>query len=169
MRQNSTSFTSVLTMSLLSSSKLHWKTVINFFVACTWKVMAEELPPIKQTQEGKKEEKKIFNIAFGRNYLEYLSEASLSRFSKCSYLSNGGVLSSCCAEHNLNLRYIVSFNRIYSWLERIKRGSEFCTSKCLYFIGFGKAEVFDMTLKSFLGLWALLSGAIMIRQTSLRN
>lgn len=38
--------------------------------------MAEELPPIKQTQEGKKEEKKIFNIAFGRNYLEYRSEAS---------------------------------------------------------------------------------------------
>lgn len=106
---------------------------------------------------GNKGRKKI---AFGRNYLEYRSEAPYSRFSKCSYLSNGGVLSSCCAEHNLNLRYIVSFNRIYSWLERIKKGSEFCTSKCLYFTGFGKAEVFDMTLKSFLGLWALLSGAI---------
>ena len=66
MRQNSTSFTSVLTMSLLSISKLHWKTVINFFMACTSKVMAEELPPIKQIQEGKKEEKKsLISLSVG--------------------------------------------------------------------------------------------------------
>ena len=48
MRQNSTSFTSVLTMSLLSISKLHWKTVN------------------KQTQEGKKEEKKsLISLSVG--------------------------------------------------------------------------------------------------------
>lgn len=150
-------------------------------MACTWKVMAEELPPIKQTQEGKKEEKKIFNIAFGRNYLEYRSEASYSRFSKCSYLFNGGVLSSCCAEHNLNLRYIVSFNRIYSWLERIKNGSEFCTSKIVqsYYLRCWHTFVFHRFWKSW-SIWhdfEIISWVMsafewcnhQTRQTSLRN
>ena len=130
---------------------------------------------------GKKGRKKIFNIAFGRNYLEYRSEASYSRFSKCSYLSNGGVLSSCCAEHNLNLRYIVSFNRIYSWLERIKNGSEFCTSKIVqsYYLRCWHTFVFHRFWKSW-SIWhdfEIISWVMsafewcnhQIRQTSLTN
>ena len=150
-------------------------------MACTWKVMAEELPPIKQTQEGKKEGKKsLISLSVGITSSIGPKHHSLV-FPKCSYLSNGGVLSSCCAEHNLNLRYIVSFNRIYSWLERIKNGSEFCTSKIvqIYYLRCWHTFVFHWFWKSW-SIWhdfEIISWVLSafewcnhrIRQTSLRN